>query len=331
MEVRDNNILKITTMKTLRLINTLGVGAMTLMLAASCESGDKKFGYDGETSVYFANAGYERVVELGEDQEADLTDDNNHIINIKAFCGGGYGNSSNITVDHITDPSLCDGYTIKGSDIDVMPSSYYEIENKNQFTIASGSLMGGVKVHLTDAFFADPKSCEQGYVIPVQLVKATGVDKILEDKSMTFCRVKFVNPWHATYLRRGKDVINGTTSYRHTQYMEKGEIINVVTKGLNQAQVTVAVKDAAGVAHDVALLLSFNGDDCTITSNTEGVTASGSGKFVKKCEDMGGIQRNALYLDYKFQSDVLGKVETTDTLVVRNRGIKYAIFTPDKK
>lgn len=41
---------------------------------------------------------------------------------------------------------------------------------------------------------------------------------------------------------------------------------------------------------------------------------------------MGGIQRNALYLDYKFQSDVLGKVETTDTLVVRNRGIKYAIL-----
>ena len=105
MEVRDNNILKITTMKTLRLINTLGVGAMTLMLAASCESGDKKFGYDGETSVYFANAGYERVVELGEDQEADLTDDNNHIINIKAFCGGGYGNSSNITVDYISDPT----------------------------------------------------------------------------------------------------------------------------------------------------------------------------------------------------------------------------------
>ena len=59
MEVRDNNILKITTMKTLRLINTLGVGAIALMLAASCESGDKKFGYDGETSVYFANAGYE--------------------------------------------------------------------------------------------------------------------------------------------------------------------------------------------------------------------------------------------------------------------------------
>ena len=318
-------------MKTLRLINTLGVGAIALMLAASCESSDKDFDYDGETSVYFANAGYERVVELGEDQEADLTGDNNHIINIKAFCGGGYGNGNNVTVDYITDPSLCDGYTINGAAINVMPADYYEIENKNQFTITSGSLMGGVKVHLTDAFFADPKSYEQGYVIPVLLVKAIGVDKILEDKNMTFCRVKFVNPWHATYLRRGKDVINGTTSYRHTEYMEKGEVINVVTKGLNQAQVTITVKDAAGKDHNVNLLLIFNGDECTITSNTPGVTASGSGKFVKKCEDMGGIQRNALYLNYNFQSDVLGSVETTDTLVVRNRGIKYTTFTPDKK
>lgn len=308
----------------------MGVGAMALMLAASCESGNKEFGYDGETSVYFSNAGYERTVELGEDQEADLTDDNNHIINIKAFCGGGYGNGSNITVDYITDPSLCDGYTIGGKSFDVMPTSYYEIENKNQFTIASGSLMGGVRVHLTDAFFADPKSYETGYVIPVQLVKATGVDKILEDKSMTFCRVKFVNPWHATYLRRGKDVINGQTTYRHTQYMEKGEVINVTTKGLNTAQIALSLKDASGNEHTVNLLLTFNGDECSITSGTEGVTASGSGKFVKKCEDMGGILRNALYLNYSMQSDALGSIETTDTMVVRNRGIKYTTFVPKK-
>ena len=31
---------------------------MTLLMTASCESGNKEFGYDGETAVYFANAGY---------------------------------------------------------------------------------------------------------------------------------------------------------------------------------------------------------------------------------------------------------------------------------
>ena len=63
----------------------MGVAAMALLMATSCESGDKDFGYDGETAVYFSNSGCDRILELGEDQEADLTDDNNHIVNIKAL------------------------------------------------------------------------------------------------------------------------------------------------------------------------------------------------------------------------------------------------------
>ena len=111
-------------MKSFKLLNTIGIAAMTLLMTASCESGNKEFGYDGETAVYFANAGYVRTVELGEDQEADLTDDNNHIINIKAYCAGGYGNNNDVTVDYISDASLCDGYKINGAAIQMMPSTY---------------------------------------------------------------------------------------------------------------------------------------------------------------------------------------------------------------
>lgn len=54
----------------------------------------------------------------------------------------------------------------------LMPQEYYTIENANQFVIAKGSLAGGPKIHLTDAFFADAKSLEANYVIPVKLTKA---------------------------------------------------------------------------------------------------------------------------------------------------------------
>ena len=253
-------------MKSFKLLNTIGIAAMTLLMTASCESGDKEFGYDGETTVYFSNAGYVRTVELGEDQEADLTDDNNHIINIKANCAGGYGNNNDVTVDYISDASLCDGYKINGAAIQVMPSNYYQIENPNQFVIAKGQQLGGVRVKLTDAFFNDDKSYEQGYVIPVKLTGAQGVDKVLESKNTTFCLVKFVNPWTATYLRKGKDVINGKESHRAYPYIEKAEVIKVVTKGLYKAQMTVAVKDASGIDHQVNVLMTFNGDDCTISS-----------------------------------------------------------------
>lgn len=308
----------------------MGVAAMALLMATSCESGDKDFGYDGETAVYFSNSGSDRILELGEDQEADLTDDNNHIVNIKAVAAGGYGNSNDVKVDYVIDPALCEGYNINGAAIDVMPSNYYEVQNPNQFTIASGQLLGGVKVKLTDAFFEDAKSWESGYVIPVKLTKAEGVSKILSGKDMTFYRVKFVNPWTATYLRKGKDVSNGNESHRAYPYFEKAEVIKVVTKGLNKAQMTVDVKDASGKDHQVNVLMTFNGDDCTISSGSEGVQVSGSGKFVKKDQLLGEFKRNTLYLNYNIKSDALGTVETTDTMVVRNRGIEFKTFVPKK-
>lgn len=317
-------------MKSFKLLNTIGIAAMTLLMTASCESGNKEFGYDGETAVYFANAGYVRTVELGEDQEADLTDDNNHIINIKAYCAGGYGNNNDVTVDYISDASLCDGYKINGAAIQMMPSTYYEIENPNQFVIAKGQQMGGVRVKLNEKFFNDDKSYEQGYVIPVKLTKAQGVDKVLESKNTTFCLVKFVNPWTATYLRKGKDVSNGKESHRAYPYIEKAEVIKVVTKGLYKAQMTVEVKDASGISHPVNVLMTFNGDDCTISSNTDGVEVSGSGKFVKKDQLMGEFKRNTLYLNYNVKSADLGTIETTDTMVVRNRGIESKTFVPKK-
>ena len=317
-------------MKSFKLLNTIGIAAMTLLMAASCESGNKEFGYDGETTVYFSNAGYVRTVELGEDQEADLTDDNNHIINIKANCAGGYGNNNDVTVDYISDASLCDGYKINGTAIQVMPSNYYHIENPNQFVIAKGQQLGGVRVKLTDDFFNDDKSYEQGYVIPVKLTGAKGVDKVLESKNTTFCLVKYVNPWTATYLRKGKDVSNGKESHRAYPYFEKAEVIKVVTKGLYKAQMTVDMKDASGKAHQVNVLMTFNGDDCTISSGSDGVQVSGNGKFVKNDQLLGEYKRNTLYLNYNIKSDALGTVETTDTMVVRNRGINYLTFTPEK-
>ena len=215
----------------------------------------------------------------------------------------------------------------------LMPQEYYTIENANQFVIAKGSLTGGPKIHLTDAFFADAKSLEANYVIPVKLTKATGVDKIIESQNYTICAVKFVNPWHAVYLRRGKDQItyaDNTTAedIRHTQYMEKGELLNVVTSGMKQDKMVVAIRDKAGVAHNVTLLLNFDDDNnCSITTSDAHAEASGTGKFVKACENMGGKLRNALYLDYQVKVDGVATVATKDTMVVRNRGVVGEYFT----
>ena len=325
-------------MKTLRLINTLGFAAIAMLAFVSCKNGDQEFDYDGETAVYYSNQAYVRTIELGEDQEVDLTEDNAYSFSIYALQAGGYNNNNDVTVSYIIDPSMVEGKSMEFTDgssksITVMPSDYYTIENANQFVIKKGSRMGGPKIHLTDAFFADPKSMETTYVIPVKLTSATGVDKILSDKDSTVCAVKFVNPWHATYLRHGVDNLtfaDGTTkqNVRHTQYVEKNDLQTITTSGLKQAKMIVAVADKSGVKHNVTLLLNFDdNNNCTVTTSTQGAEATGTGKFVKSCENMGGTNRNALYVDYNINVAGVGKMVTTDTLVVRNRGVVREYFT----
>ncbi len=308
-----------------------------MLATTSCSNSNQEFDYEGETSVYFSKPSYIRTIELGEDQEVDLTEDNLHNINIKAFCGGGYTNNANVTVDYTIDPSLVEGKVMVIGDEDkemtVMPQEYYTVENANQFVISQGNLSGGPRIHLTDAFFADPKSLEANYVIPVRMTGASGVDKILSDMNYTVCAVKFVNPWHATYLRRGKDEItyaDGTTAdnVRHTQYMENGDLLTMTTTGLKQAKAVIGVKDKAGVTHNVTLLLNFDDENnCTLTTSDQNVEVTGTGKFVKACENMGGIKRNALYLDYTVTANGVATVATKDTMVVRNRGIVAEYFT----
>jgi hypothetical protein len=85
-----------------------------------------------------------------------------------------------------------------GAKIIAMPSAYYQLAF-NKITITSESIIGGVDVQLTDAFFADPKALGRNYVIPLVMINVTGVDSILKRKSQVIYAIKYVNPWHANY------------------------------------------------------------------------------------------------------------------------------------
>lgn len=329
-------------MKTNNLFKTLILCSSVagLLSLTSCESGDQDFPDFQHTTVYFANQSYVRTVELGEDPEVDLTNDNAHQISINVTMGGQYGNKQDIIVDFQVDPTLCDNVKFEdGNDITVMPSDYYSLES-NQICIPKGSLQGGVKVHLTDAFFADVKSKENNYVIPLRITGVHGADSVLESKDYVLCAVKYVNPWQAKYLRRGVDKITGadgtvTTNVRHKLYVENDEVFTVSIYDLNRASMTVNVADDKGVNHPCQLLLTFDSSNrCTVSTLTDGFTVTGEGSFVEKGEkkSMGGKDRNALYLNYIISSAELNrKIETSDTMVVRNRGIAPEYFTVVEK
>lgn len=138
-----------------------------LALLAACENGNNEFDDFDYQTVYFANQYAMRTVELGVDDNVDLTADNNHEVSIVATWGGGYNNKNNVLIEYVVDPTLVDGFYFKDTDqlVEVMPADYYTLDD-NKINIPSGKTMGGVKVHLTDKFFADKKCIDRCYVIP---------------------------------------------------------------------------------------------------------------------------------------------------------------------
>jgi hypothetical protein len=307
-------------------------------------------------TVYFASQYVPRTVVLGEDEFVDLTLDNQHKVMIKATLGGVRENKENVTVGVAVDNSLCDRlyFPNNGPKITPLPSTHYTLTS-NEITIPTGSILGGVEVELTDAFFADPLSLINNYAIPLVLSDVKGADSILRGKPLVanadrtdgtqwaikpkdyvLYGVKYVNQWHGTYLRRGKDVITGTVNkdtLRHKQYVEQDELNKLTTAAFSKVNFPVIYKSATGSNINCTLELTFDatGTNCTITAISPGVTATGTGKFVKKGEikAWGNKDRDALYLDYTVNITTPNlTVATKDTLVIRDRSIAFEAITP---
>jgi hypothetical protein len=193
-----------------------------------------------------------------------------------------------------------------------------------------------VEVQLTDAFFNDPKAIKNTYVIPLRMTSKSNADSILVGKNFILYAIKYVNPWHGNYLRRGKDVITGSvnqTIARHKQYVEDDEVNKLNTRSMKEIEFPVVFKDKNGVNVNCTLLLSFdNSGNCTIAAATGTFTATGTGKFVKKGEknSWGTKDRDAIYLSYQVTLPDM-QVSSTDTLVLRDRAVTMETFTPVAK
>ena len=333
------------------------IAAMAGVLFTACENGDRDFPDFKYSAVYFAYQSPIRTITLGEDPSVDNSLDNEHKCQIMATIAGVYENKKNVEIGIRVDNSLCDGYTFESTKGDIMPlpTSHYTLSD-DKIVIKKGQVLGGVTVNLTDAFFNDPKATELNYVIPVVMTGVQNADSILEgkpsvdtpdrvnkedwevqSKDYILYAVKYISKYDSHYLRRGVDTYTGNktgTEVPNAANVEKDETIGgFSTLGLNKVQWERPTKDAAGKNVEANLILTFDeSGNCVITSNTEGVEANGSGKFVAKGDknSWGNKDRDVIYLDYTM--DYAGiHCATKDTLVTHYRGVKAEWFTPVKK
>ena len=134
-----------------------------------------------------------------------------------------------------------------------------------------------------------------------------------------------------TIVWKEPDGYEKVTESRHKEFVEKDEVVYTTSFDRNSILLPISSTEVADVNTPCELILTFNGDDCTIKSNNEALcTASGSGKYVKDGapKAWGNKDRDVLYLDYTidFKQDNV-HYATKDTLVWRDRGSAASIRT----
>ena len=369
-------------MKLKKYIYGVALGALSLAYT-SCYNADKEFpDYEGGTTAYFAYQYPVRTLILGNDIY-DNSLDNAHKCRIWATMGGAYGGRDAVVdfkVDPSLCDNLW--FVDDGGNPDhrvtPLPSEYYTL--LSSVIPYNGDQRGYVEVQFNDAFFNDPHAIENYYVIPLVMTNVTGIDHILtgtpregltparqntEDwevlaKDYVLYCVKYMNPWQAKYIRRGVDKINnnglfsevvrkdfslvGTDQEHYTEnpVNANDEVCSIQTKNMTQAIFPVSFRVAGGSIY-CNLTLTFNGNTCTISTDDENVTATGTGEFITKGTErseykdyqwgsMNGqpVQRDILRLAYNVDfTDKNIQVSTADTLVVQTReSNKKVFFTP---
>lgn len=166
-------------MKRISLIIFVIISALTACNKA-WEFPDYKF-----STVYFPYQSPVRTLVLGEDIY-DNSLDNQHKFLVMATMGGVYENKKNITLTVAVENTLTNKLKFNaqnGDDVVALPSNYYVLPADMKINIPAGKVMGGIEVQLTDAFFADPRSIKNTFVLPLKIVSVTNADSVLRGSS----------------------------------------------------------------------------------------------------------------------------------------------------
>lgn len=332
-----------------------------LIIAVSCNSDEFKYKDYDTQAVSFPFQYPFRTLSLGND-EIDNSMDRAWKFNIGVNIGGIWKeNTKDWTVDVAIDETLVADnlYNAEDQKIEPMPQSYYEIAPLENIKIKKGSLVGLMTVQLNEAFFKDPKSIDNIYVIPLRII-STSADEIVcgkpsvenpnihdpmdwnsgaRDKSYTLFGVKYVNPYHGKFLRRGRIEVKTPggqlleTIVIRTTEPERNQVVTLVTESMDEVLVNYAGNDN----NTSQMRLTVNPDDNSVKVSAVEDSAfqvSGTGEWEYDGDswgvDLNGKPkpRDVFRLDYQYTNADGNICFVKDTVVFRDRQIVFENVDP---
>ncbi|HRR17032.1 MAG TPA: DUF5627 domain-containing protein [Bacteroidales bacterium] len=326
---------------------------LILVGLVSCENFEINHPDFDYVSGYFPYQYPVRTLVLG-DYIYDNSNDNAHRFVISVAIGGLYNNTKDRVFTFQVDESLCNNvlFASTGDTIKALPSNYYTLSSPDKIIVPKGKFNGGVTVQLTDAFFNDPSTIRNKYVVPLRLVSSNDVDTILVGrtslpnadpriasqwdvvpKNFTMFAIKYINEYHGTYFIYGsstvKDASNNvleTTTYS-ANYIEQNPTVKLVTTGRYQVSLTTYLRSSI-MTDNITMLLTFNGNNCTITGAPGStLTISGTGEFRSQAYEWGNKKRDGIVLNLTV-TDGVNTYNSNDVLVIRDRGVVMEVYEP---
>lgn len=320
--------------KTFKKLALLALPFSLLLGFASCENGDKEFDdYDFQT-VYFAQQTPIRTITLGTDDDFPNDLDNEHKCQLQVVVGGVWKNRQERHVKIAVDNNLVNNLTFNaingvafantGKPVMALPQNYYELES-NEVTIPAGQVRGGVNVHLTDAFFADPKSAQVTYVLPVRIISAE--DSILKGQDYTLYAITYKNPYAGSWIvtNDGSIVSLSTLSMSQVAYPHS-EVVKEDGKERTLDGTVIMT-----VADDGTVTFSTSSQDCTVTGSGKwtslGAKKDTSKKWGDKDRDLFQVKYTITY-KYTDGGETKTLVKDYDeSLVMQTRANKMQTFS----
>jgi len=328
-------------------------------MAFSCTNQNIEFDDYAYNAVYFPFQTPLRTLMLGDEVIGDNAIDLEHAFSVGAAIGGMFENLSDREVMIELAPELVTGVVANNGDtLEMLPSAYYD-ETFDIITIPKGSFFGKLRVHLTDAFFNDPKTVGLHYVLPLRILDADA-DSILSGlavstvpdpdprvpehwdilpQNYTLFGIKYINPFHGAYLLRGTRISSVDTLVYSERFLTDNGMVLLSTESLDESVMSIIGGNKTGGKY--SSLLSFNETDKTITvsqTDTSSVVINGSGKYFTKddpeSEDYNSKKHRTIYLDYTYE-DGGTSYQVNDSLVFIDTGIifeefKYSVFDSGK-
>lgn len=343
--------MKFTTISPMKRILSI---CTAIILLAGCQQEHPEFEDFDYTAVYFPLQYPVRTLSMGEEENYDNSLERELIFHIAPNIGGMYENTESWTVDfEVVDTLAHNIENLGGDTILPLPASYYSLTPSNQVTIPPGSFKGMIEVQLTEDFLDDSLAYDNHYVIPLRIT-GTSADSVLRGQSteavtnpdprraadwtippkdFVLFGIKYVNPYHGTWLHRGMDIMydnddNPVDTAIYSQvYVIDDELWQLRTRGMDVVQ-TDGIAAYRGGEYRMELNISESGSIQVDSVAGSTFTPEGTGEYVKDGSSWGGKPRDVIYLSYSFSEGDTLTHQVNDTLVFRNRGIKFEEFTP---